>query len=67
LRRGQVIERKWQIEHDEKCEREQMHFEEVERAIIRKNIKESFRFWFVKKKTVIEPGEAVGGKGDDEV
>ena len=44
-----------------------MHFEEVERAIIRKNIKEGFRFWLVKKKTVIEPGEAVGGERDDEV
>ena len=63
----EIVNRKRHIEHDEKGEREQVHFEEVKRAIIRKNIKEGFRFRFVKKKTVIEPGQAVGDKGDDEV
>ena len=44
-----------------------MHFEKVERAIIRKNIKEGFRFWLVKKKTVIGRSEVVGGERDDEI
>ena len=67
MRRGQVIERKWQIERDEKCEREQVHFEEIKRAIIGKNTKEGLCFRFVKKKTVIEPGDMVGGEGDEEI
>src|SRR4029434_10530256 len=62
-----IVNRKREIEDDEKCQCQQVHFEEVERAIIRKNIKESFRFRLVKKKTVIEPGEVVGGERDDEV
>src|SRR6476620_1150129 len=62
-----IVNREWHIEDGEKCECQQVHFEEVERAIIRKNIKEGFRFRFMKKKTVIEPGEAVGGERDDEV
>ena len=62
-----IVNREWEIEDGEEGERQQVHFEEVERAIIRKNIKEGFRFRLVKKKTVIEPGEAVGGERDDEV
>ena len=63
----EIVNREWEIEDDEEGERQQVHFEEVERTIIRKNIKEGFRFWLVKKKTVIEPGEVVGGERDDEV
>jgi len=63
----EIVNREWEIEDNEKCERQQVHFEEVERAIIRKNIKEGFRFRFVKKKTVIESGETVGRERDDEV
>ena len=62
-----IVNREWEIEDGEEGERQQVHFEEVERAIIRKNIKEGFRFWLVKKKTVIGPGEAVGGERDDEI
>ena len=62
-----IVNREWEIEDGEEGERQQVHFEEVERAIIRKNIKEGFRFRLVKKKTVIEPGEAVGGERDDEI
>ena len=62
-----IVNREWEIEDGEEGERQQVHFEEVERAIIRKNIKEGFRFRLVKKKTVIEPGETVGGEGDNEV
>jgi hypothetical protein len=63
----EIVNREWEIESDEECERKQVHFEEIERAIIRKNIKERFRFRFVKQKTVIEAGKAVGGEGDDKV
>src|SRR5438876_11828465 len=62
-----IIDRKWEIKDNEKRQREQVHFEEIERAIIRKNIKEGFRFRFVKEKTVIEAGEMIGCERDDEV
>ena len=63
----EIVNRKWEIEDNEKCERQQVHFEEIQWAIIRKNIKKGFRFRFVKEKTVIESGEAVGGERNDEV
>ena len=63
----EIVNREWEIEDGEEGERQQVHFEEVERAIIRKNIKEGFRFRFVKEKTVIEAGEMIGCERDDEV
>ena len=63
----EIVNREWEIEDGEEGERQQVHFEEVERPIIRKNIKEGFRFRLVKKKTVIEPGEVIGGERDDEI
>src|SRR5262245_57363421 len=62
-----VVNREWEIEDNKKCQRQQMHFEEVKGAIIRKDTKEGFRSRFVKKKTVIESGEMVDGKRDHEV
>ena len=62
-----IVNREWEIEDGEEGERQQMHFEEVERAIIRKNIKEGFRFRLVKKKTVIESGKLVGCEGENEI
>src|SRR5438270_13112413 len=62
-----IVSRERQIQDHKKCQREQMHFEKVERTIIRKNVEQCFRFRFVKKKAVIEAGELVRRQRDNEI
>jgi len=62
-----IVKGEGQIEDDEKCEREQMHFEKINRAIVRENVEQCFRLRFMKKKAVIEPGELVRRQRDNEV
>jgi hypothetical protein len=63
----QIVNGEWQIEHNKKREREQVHLEKIKRAIIRESVKQCFRLRFVKKKTIIEPGELVRRQRDNEI